>query len=220
VPEIVGQDDQWILVNKPAGWLSVPPSQGAPESRSDLKTWLKEQGLSCFPVHRLDVETSGLILFAKNQTAHKLANQWFELRRVKKTYAFFAGPAHPHSWNASALAPIWKVQTPIAGKDSQTRVETQRIFDLEKIFYGLANPLTGRRHQIRIHLAQSGYPLLGDREYGGSLTQFSRVALHALSLEFPEMIMGKKKWEMPLPADFQELMQELESTSSLAQGKT
>ncbi len=129
--------------------------------------------MTAFIVHRLDRFTSGVMLIAKTKEFHRTANTWFEKRIVKKTYHFLASP--PPS------RPAVQIKTPVDGKPAQTLFEV--LEKTPRVFYGKATPLTGRFHQIREHAAEAGFPLLGDRAFGGA--PGPRVCLHAHSLETP-----------------------------------
>jgi 23S rRNA-/tRNA-specific pseudouridylate synthase len=156
-------------------------------------------------VHRLDRETSGVILFALTPEAHQKANQWFSARETKKTYGLLA--------LGVPSAPILKINDPIQGAPSTTQVEIKEKY--EEGFFAFARPVTGRRHQIRIHLKLKGHPLFGDLKYGGaseitfkkSKKIVNRVALHALRLELP----SGEKFEAPMPEDFSGWLEALRS---------
>jgi 23S rRNA-/tRNA-specific pseudouridylate synthase len=190
-PQILASTPAWWVVNKPAGWLSVPPSQPERSRVSVITDWLRGQGPEqVFPVHRLDLETSGVLLLAKTPDAHARANAWFQKHEVRKLYHFLAGgPGLPE--------PTMRVTDPVRGKPATTLLEFRERLG-EKAFLGWARPLTGRRHQIRLHLTGLGRPILGDREYGGD-PAFSRVALHSARLELP----SGERFEAPWPADFE-----------------
>src|SRR5262245_19467066 len=85
-PVVLKQTDRWVVVSKPAGWLSVRPSETEVRPRPILVDWVRENHGETFAVHRLDLETSGAILFARNAEAHREANTWFQKHLVKKTY--------------------------------------------------------------------------------------------------------------------------------------
>ena len=203
-PQILAQTDRWLVLNKPAGWLTIPGRGEAPV----LKAWAeKELGAQIWVVHRIDRDTSGVVLFAKTAQAHREANEWFEKHRVKKAYDFLA--------QGNPSSPIFKVNAPIEGAASLTQIEVRER--LGSGFLGRAVPLSGRRHQIRIHLAQKGHPLLGDAEYGGPKSLLTsqgerldvvRVALHAASLELP----GGERFEAPWPLDFSQWVERLRTS--------
>ncbi len=178
------------MANKQPGWLSVSGRGDTPV----LSLALQEQlGVRIWPVHRLDVETSGVILFAKNAEAHRQASMWFEKRQVKKTYVSLA--------QGQPTRPMFQVKTPVQGSAATTQFEVLEKF--AEAFYVKAIPQTGRRHQIRVHLSSVGHPVLGDVQYGGNHAVIQRVALHASRLELP----GGKVFEAPLPEDFQQALE-------------
>lgn len=182
-PEIIFENNDFLILNKPAGWFSIPAREPSPNDRV-LTEWIKNShGTEAWVVHRLDRFTSGIILFAKNQSAQQKGNTWFQNREIKKTYQFLASPP--------PRLPAIQIREPIDGKPSQTLFEV--IQKNEQAFFGKATPLTGRFHQIRAHAATAGFPLLGDEKYGGKLSlmngdsifTFSRFCLHAFELQLP-----------------------------------
>ena len=198
-PQIVADTPDWWVVSKPPGWLCIP-GRSTSEGRTDpvLTDWLK--GLQSSPVwivHRIDRETSGLVLFAKTPQAHTQANGWFSQRKVKKVYRLLA--------QGKLGFPMLKINEPIEGAPSSTQIERLEVYS--STFLAQALPRTGRRHQIRIHMAQQGFPLLGDTLYGGprevecrdgQRLNVNRVALHASELELP----SGEKFVCPDPQDF------------------
>lgn len=219
LPEILALTPRWLVVSKPAGWLTIPGREaggreaGGRESggRGDgrkgssnapapiLIDWARSQHAPVWVVHRLDRETSGIVLFARSAADHQTANGWFQSRKVKKIYLCLASGSPP--------LPVFKLQQPIEGSPSVTQVEIKERFSAG--FLAQVIPRTGRRHQIRIHLSQAGYPIFGDSLYGGWASvsssfnlneiKISRVALHASSLELPT----GERFFAPLPEDFQ-----------------
>lgn len=203
-PQVIGLTDSWLVVSKPAGWLTIPGR----ESKSlapILSEWAKQEHGPTWVVHRLDRETSGVVLLARSAASHREANLWFQTRKVRKLYHCLASGVPP--------APVFKVKDAIAGAPSVTQVEVKATFSqgfLARVF-----PLTGRRHQIRIHLASKGYPIFGDSRYGGAIElqlnlgqeilTFSRVALHASRLELPT----GDVFEAPFPEDLSQWLQKL-----------
>jgi 23S rRNA-/tRNA-specific pseudouridylate synthase len=193
LPILLRQTDRWFVVSKPAGWLTIP---GRGTDLPVLTEWAeKAYGEKLWVVHRIDRDTSGVVLFAKNAPSHRQANLWFENHQVRKSYDFLAA--------GNPTLPILKLSEPIEGRPSVTQIEVKERF--ESTFLGRATPLSGRRHQIRIHLSKKGFPILGDTEYGGPTSlqkpvlEITRVALHAAKLELP----GGEKFEAAWPEDFQ-----------------
>lgn len=178
-PQVLFQSPRWLVLSKPAGWLTIPGRSTAenPESALVLSQWAEQEHGPIWTVHRLDRQTSGVVLFARSALDHRQAGIWFQERKMKKVYHFLAA--------GTPDAPLFKVQTPIHGAPSVTQFEVLETFG--DYFLGQALPLTGRRHQIRIHLASKGHSILGDHEYGGigGDVGATRVALHALKLSLP-----------------------------------
>ena len=200
-PAILFQSESFLAVDKPSGWLSIPGRSELPV----IYTWAQALMGKLWVVHRLDQGTSGVLLFARNEAAHRLANHWFEKHLVKKSYDFLA--------SGSPRAPVFKSQEPIAGAPSLTQFEVKEKWP--HVFLGRALPLSGRRHQIRIHLSKLGFPILGDPDYGGpekvGELAISRVALHAAALSLPT----GEKIESPWPEDFSSWVEDFR-----ARGKT
>lgn len=177
------------MIDKPPGVLTVPGRTPEPS----LVELIREEHGDVWVVHRLDRETSGVVLFARSQEAHREACLWFEKREVRKFYDCLAA--------GEPAAPVLRLDAPIAGQKSLTQVQARERY-AAGAFLARARPLTGRTHQIRIHLAEAGHPLLGDPQYGGArqlgTLTVERVALHAARLELP----GGEVFEAPWPADF------------------
>ena len=192
-PEIIFENVSYLVVGKPAGWLSVPAREPKPEEQV-LSHWLRTRADDVRVVHRLDRFTSGVMLFGKSEDAQREASRWFEKREVKKVYHFLAAPAPSR--------PAVQIKTPVEGKTAQTLFEI--IEKTPYAFYGRATPLTGRFHQIREHAEVGGFPLLGDKAFHGQMSvkcasevvMIPRVCLHAARLELP---FGE--YEMPWPED-------------------
>jgi 23S rRNA-/tRNA-specific pseudouridylate synthase len=182
-PEIIFENSDYLALNKPAGWFTIPAREPSPKDLV-LTEWIKNtHGTEAWTIHRLDRYTSGIILFAKNIHSQKEGNTWFQNREIKKTYQFLAAPP--------PRMPAIQVREPIEGKPSQTLFEV--IQKNETVFFGKATPLTGRFHQVRAHAAHAGFPILGDEKFGGktslmmgdSVVSFTRFCLHAFELQLP-----------------------------------
>ena len=207
IPELLFENEQYLVVGKPAGWLSVPAREPKPDD-AVLSHWLRTQADDIRVIHRLDRFTSGVMLFAKSVESQREASLWFEKRVVKKVYHFLASPAPSR--------PAVQIKTPVDGKTAQTLFEIIEKGTLG--FYGKATPLTGRFHQIREHAEVAGFPIFGDKAYGGK-TEFKwmagvteaetikipRVCLHAARLDLPFGV-----FEMPLPEDLKTVWRKLQ----------
>lgn len=194
--EIVFQNEHFIAVDKPSGWLSVPSRRGQDEERPCLTYELRRDRGDVFPVHRLDFEVSGLILFARNAKAHAAANAWFESRAVHKTYHALTGTAENLEhykgewvlWESKILRGKKRAYEKPFGKLAQTRVRILQqglLFGEEALLWELC-PLTGRSHQLRFELAKHGFPILNDLLYGGKPCQHAGIFLRSIQLDLSQ----------------------------------
>lgn len=190
-PEIVYEDEYLLVVNKPTGLLSVP---GRGPGKADcLSTRVQQTYPEARIVHRLDMETSGLLLFARSSDAQRQIGKLFENRKIRKTYiAVVCGkPGTDTGLIDLPLIADWP-NRPLQkvdfdnGKPSQTKfalLEYETNSDRTRL---QLEPVTGRSHQLRVHLSAIGHPILGDRLYHSQDTrdQPDRLMLHACGLEF------------------------------------
>ena len=198
--DIVYADSSLLVLNKPAGLLSVP-GRGA-DKQDCLSSRVQARYADALVVHRLDMATSGLMLMARGSTMQQRLNQLFSSRAVHKCYhAIVAGDGRQATasvpdadgWHSIDLpiAPDWpnrplRVIDPVHGKPSSTRWRCL-AFDADSHSSRLALiPLTGRSHQLRVHLQAIGHPILGDALYAPSQLQnaSARLLLHATALGF------------------------------------
>ena len=196
-PPVIYEDENVIVFNKPAGMLSI--KKGA---------YLAETAIEDFGevVHRLDRDTSGVIIVAKNEeTKSKLQKQFAERKTHKTYYAVVVGqPKQPHALISVPLTRnLKKPTTFIVDKDGrEATTEYKVIASGERFSLVELKPRTGRTHQLRIHMAHIGTPILGDPVYNPKSPKADRMYLHATSLEItiPE---GKRMtFEAPLPESF------------------
>lgn len=223
--DIVYEDKDIIVVNKPKGMV-VHPANGNPEGTlvnaimAICKDSLSGIGGEIRPgiVHRLDKDTSGLLIVAKNDMAHVNMSEQIKRHEVKKTYiALVRGIVKENE--ATIDMPIGrsnsdrkKMAVTKTGKNAVTHIKVLKRYDKYTLLE--INIETGRTHQIRVHLAHIGYPVIGDYIYSNGKNEFGIVGqcLHAKSLEFKHPITGKDmKLEAPLPEYFEKVLQELDT---------
>ena len=176
-PEIIFEDEAIVAVNKPSGLLSVPDREG---KEIALKQLLQQQYGQIWTVHRLDKDTSGVIVFAKDEISHKFLSKLFEGREVEK---YYTGLVHgvPSAKNGSVDAAIMEhpvkrgqMVTNKKGKSAltdYTLIESFGNFSLMQFRIH-----TGRTHQIRVHMKHIGHPIVCDPLYGnGEPVMFSSI---------------------------------------------
>lgn len=210
---LLARTPRYVAVDKPPGVAVIPTRTGAREDC--LKAQLEAQlGARLWVVHRLDKDTSGAVLFALDAEAHRALSLAFEHGRAKKRYlALVEGRLESPQTVDAPLAVGRKGRMRVArpgesGKPSQTRVRALELFAGASLVE--AEPLTGRTHQIRVHLAHLGHPLLVDPLYGKAPSAYglSRTPLHAARLEVP-FEGAELKVESLLPRDFEGALEAL-----------
>ncbi|MBC7937111.1 MAG: RluA family pseudouridine synthase [Rhizobacter sp.] len=228
---IVFENDDFVAINKPSGMLTIPDRM---QSEKSLKDMLIEKYGSIFTVHRLDKDTSGLVLFAKNEITHKFLNTVFEERKVEKYYVgivigmpvdesgLIDAPIMEHHANKGLMVVHTK------GKPSQTGYE---VLESNKHYSLVSFKLhTGRTHQIRVHSKNIGHPLACDPLYGdgkpillssikkkfnlskqeeAERPMISRLALHSYKLKFTDEHGKEMQLEAEIPKEFRALMTQL-----------
>lgn len=189
--EILYVDEHLLALNKPSGLLSVP-GRGASKSECLLSRAQKEYP-ELLAVHRLDMGTSGVMLFARDKICHRQLSDLFAQRQVQKKYgAIVTGRPQPRS--ATINAPLicdWpnrpkqKIDSD-KGKQAITEFTTLQHNEQDNTSYLEIKPLTGRSHQIRVHMASIGHAILGDTLYASEsvIAMSSRLLLHAEQIEF------------------------------------
>jgi 23S rRNA pseudouridine1911/1915/1917 synthase len=228
---IIAETENWVAINKPSGLLSIPDREGKEVS---LKVLLKEKYGEIFTVHRIDRDTSGLIVFAKNEAAHKHLNKQFEDRNTKKIYQGLV-IGSPAMASGSIEAPLMEHPalngTMIVhrkGKEALTDYEVLSDFGIFSLMQFRIH--TGRTHQIRVHMKDLGYPIVCDPLYGDGKplllsavkSKFKlskneleerpilgRLALHAYQLNFTDIDGKIIELEAPLHKDMRATLQQL-----------
>lgn len=201
LPSFLYRGESYLAVDKPPGQLVIPGREG--RTGSSLHERLEASlGKKLWVVHRIDRDTSGVLLFALDATAHRALSRAFEAGQIEKRYlALVRGLWGEERLVEKALLPARRGRMRVAGqgevgKAAATRVRTVEAFAEASLVEAL--PLTGRTHQIRVHLADSGHPLLVDHQYGepgpllarevggvGDEVVLARTPLHAASLRLP-----------------------------------
>lgn len=209
--QILYEDDDCLVVVKPAGVLTHSKGVFNPEATVSTFIRSKTTGMNDNRggiVHRLDRVTSGLLICAKNEAALNWLQEQFAERKVKKIYmAVISGT--PDSPEAIIEMPIErnpkKPQTFRVGPNGKKAKTQYKVLDSNDT-YSLVEllPTTGRTHQLRVHMAQIGHPIVGDTLYGGDAAD--RTYLHALSLELTLPNKKHKKFSTAMPAEFKSML--------------
>jgi 23S rRNA (cytosine1962-C5)-methyltransferase len=191
-PCVVFEDEHLLVVNKPPGWNTHSPTPYAGEG---IYEWLKNREprwAKLAIIHRLDKETSGLIVFSKTSEGNRSLTQQFTDGKVRKEYLLQSRgrPARKKFVARSNLVRLGERYASTKNSKAGAHAETEfEVFD-QKDGFVVARPRTGRTHQIRVHASENGFPILGDKLYGGH--EFNRVCLHSMSLDFVHPITGKE----------------------------
>ena len=221
-PKIIYEDSSLLVLDKPAGWIVNEAS--TTKDQPVLQTWLSQKDYPLARslaerrgiVHRLDKETSGIIIVAKTKSAFEALQRQFKERQVKKTYLALVhgvldekvgeieAPVGRLPWRRDRFGVL------PGGREALTSYQVIDYFTRDGEEYSLveAKPKTGRTHQIRIHLKYLGHPVVADEFYAGRKTArrdriwCPRLFLHAASIEFFHPERGQKvKFSSGLPAD-------------------
>lgn len=222
-PTIIFEDESILVLDKPSGWITNDASTTT--TQPVIQTWLRENFK--YPligdrerrdgiVHRLDKETSGLIIVAKTVNAFENLQSQFKERKVKKTYIALAhGEVEPKEGEISASVgrlPWRRERFGVlpGGREATTDYKVVKTLETKDEKFSLVElyPKTGRTHQIRIHLKFIGHPIVGDYFYAGRKTAREdrlwcpRLFLHATKISFFHPETGKEvKFESELPKD-------------------
>ena len=227
VPKVIYEDRDMLVLNKPSGLQvhAARVSERVREARETLVEWLlahypeikkvgDDPALRPGIVHRLDKDTSGVMVVAKNQKAFEYLKGLFQKHEIKKTYRAVV-QGLPKEKRGTIDAPIGiragtlkrSVRSKKMAKPAFTEYRTLETFAREGGTFSIleVTPRTGRTHQIRVHLASIGHPVVGDRLYGSKTKQpdwAKRLMLHALSLEFTTAGGKRVQFEAEPPEEF------------------
>jgi len=221
---ILFEDEDLIVLNKPSGLLSI--EDGYNREKINLRSVLRDTYRAIWTIHRLDKDTSGVIIFAKNEESHRILNSSFLYRKTKKKYRTIINGLP--IWDSFEINLPLRINgdrkhrtviDPNNGKPAFTRfvkLNSQEGYSYLDIF-----PMTGLTHQIRAHLSAIGFPILGDHLYWHcyEIKKFSNLHqekgllnyfLHAFSLEFTHPILRKPMLiSAPLPISFSQMLEKL-----------
>jgi tRNA pseudouridine32 synthase/23S rRNA pseudouridine746 synthase len=221
---VIHEDEAVLAFDKPAGLSSQGGRIAAATLDDLLAAFAKSNGKRPRLVHRLDRDTSGVILAAKTKPAAAFLGRALMTRRVKKTYVALVAPGAPSPPNGRIEAPLRRVSQ---GREVHMEVCAADDPDAESADTGYRTlaasdeaafvelrPHTGRMHQLRVHMASVGRPIAGDARYGGALVLAGapapRLLLHAWRLRVPTPGGGEAAFEAPIPVDLQALAARLD----------
>lgn len=197
-------EDGWLLVaDKPSGLLVIPTPKNEPRTLTSIlndESRIKKLSYQFHPCHRLDRETSGLIIYAKGSSVQKKMMQEFKDRKVKKTYiAFLQG---------KFLQKTGEITMPLEGCFALTKyrvVRQLKDFSVAEVF-----PVTGRTNQIRIHFKKIGHPVVGEDRFAfrkDYALRAKRLCLHARTVEFIHPVTKENlRLDSPLPLDMEKFL--------------
>jgi RluA family pseudouridine synthase len=213
--EIVYEDDSIIVIDKPPGMLTMSTEKEKEKTAYFALTDYVRKGYAksskrVFIVHRLDRETSGLVVFAKTEAAKfYLQDHWDETN--KKYLAIVHGKLKSQSGTITSYLAENKAYVVYSTDDREkgrlSHTAYKMLMEVKDLTLLEVELLTGRKHQIRVHLADHGHPIVGDRKYGKRDDEHKRIALHSLSLSFKHPVSGKECiFETRVPEYFRRLM--------------
>ena len=205
--QLLHQDEDLLVVNKPARLLTVPGRH--PANRDCLISRVQAEFPSAQVVHRLDYDTSGIVLLPLHKNALSALSKQFQARTISKQYHALVTGQTPANGEIDlpigpdeANRPLYKICLE-HGKAAKTLYQRLSYEPTSNVSRVLLEPVTGRSHQLRLHMAQLGHPLLGDEFYAPVPVrqQASRLCLHAYSIRF--LHPKTQLWlEFSLPAEF------------------
>jgi len=208
--KILYEDRHLIAIEKFSGLLSVPLDLGEGEGKRHalglLKAAYNTDGI--LPVHRIDRDVSGVLIFARGKEAEERLKDLFEKHDLTRQYfAIVEGRVREEkgTWRSKLTElPSYDVVESEEGKDAVTHFEV--IHRSPKYTYLRVTLETGRKHQIRVHCQMAGHPILGDKRYGSRENPIRRICLHSMRLEFIHPFTGKNIcFSSPIPPSFKSL---------------
>lgn len=210
---ILYEDDSLIAVTKPVGLLTIATVDEKEKTAYHfIKKYLNQKNEKVFIVHRLDRDTSGILLFAKNEKMKIMLQKHWNNITLKRGYiAVIEGIMKPEKGTIRSFLKeekntmVHSIKTGIDGKLAITRYETKmknKNYSLLEIFLE-----TGRKNQIRVHMSESGHPIIGDKKYPSKTNPLHRLGLHSHILEFVHPFTKKViHLESSIPEEFEQLL--------------
>lgn len=218
---IVYEDEQLVVVDKPSGMLVIPTPKKETNTLTDLlNRELDERGIkaNAYPCHRLDRETSGLIVYAKGKSIQQMMMEEFKERSVKKTYIAFVNGRTEKDFDIIRK----RIYNKNRNRSDEAITKYKTIERREDFTIVEAEPVSGRTNQIRIHFKSIGHPLIGESVFAfrkDFKLKFKRAALHASYIRFTHPVTGRKlDFSAPMPDDMERFLNETR-TCKLRGGK-
>lgn len=201
-PKIVFENSHWVAVDKPALWLTVPSRLGASETRPILGLWLESHlKRRVWPVHRLDFEVSGLVLFALDAEAHRSSQKWFESHSVRKIYEAWTTPpqdlqtGQEFCWRSKIVRGKKRSFVAEHGLPAETLVTFEG--EIDQCGRWRLEPRTGRSHQLRLEMSRHHFEILGDSLYGGATWPYEGIALRARQIVLSTNEFHENRFDFP-----------------------
>lgn len=211
---ILYEDDYFVVINKPAGISS----QGGSKQSDSLDAWAKAYDETLKLVHRLDKDTTGCLTFAKGREMAQVLGDVFKTREMQKTYWAIGAGEMNHEQDIcdrrlKKAGPPGQQRVVVAKDGQDALTKYWRLGVGEGLTWLALHPVTGRMHQIRVHMQFMGHPIVGDLKYGGSasaiadITGYGALFLHARQISFPHPVKKDKPVliDAPAPEHFQAL---------------
>jgi 23S rRNA pseudouridine1911/1915/1917 synthase len=192
---VVFEDEDVVVVDKPAGLLAAPTPESDRNNLASLLERRVSEGPRILVVHRIDLETSGLMVFAKSPHANRVLSERFRTHDLERAYLAAVTGAFPEG--------LSRIATPVGGRPAVTHVAVRERFGARATLLGCRLE-TGRTHQIRLHVLSAGHPVIGDDRYGTPFREAPppRMALHATTLGFAHPRTGvPMAFQSPWPPD-------------------
>ncbi len=202
-PLLLFEDEELIVVAKPAGLLTAPTPESDRGNLSDMLS--RERGIRVFVVHRIDLDTSGILVFAKSEDSNREMSHIFKEHAIERVYMAVVDGCWPDD--------LVRIDEEVGGKSAVSHFKVvERLGERATLLEVRLE--TGRTHQIRLHATGVGHPVLGDKQYGKrSDLAPPRMALHARHLSFDHPMTGKaSSFDCPLPSDLESWLSSLRAS--------